>query len=122
MDDEYNTGIPNLIYNGCLAKEYDQELTRITWPHCDHRVLHEPGECSTCDEHASALQYIRKYWKINFTGHFNPEKLPCPADLARGAGSEYWSGNRPDGVNPEQRREDNQDRFNNLEIDNDTNS
>lgn len=59
------------------------------FPHCDPRVLHKPGECSTCDEHAADLQELRKVWGINFTNHHelhdehNIIMLPCPAEVAR---------------------------------------
>jgi hypothetical protein len=66
----------------------------ITFPHCDARIVHAPGECSYCDE--SGLQYVRENWGINFTGHNDEDKLPCPADLARSKESlNSWGGNRP---------------------------
>lgn len=70
----------------------------VTFPHCDARVLHAPGECEVCDQ-APDLQEARKAWGIAFSGHARPEGgLPCPADAARPAGTERdhqrWWGNR----------------------------
>ena len=36
-------------------------------PHCDPRVLHEPGKCMHCDNFPS-WQELRQLWNINFTG------------------------------------------------------
>ena len=69
----------------------------MTFPHCDARILHAPGECDVCDEYSSDLQEVRKVWNIAFTGH-KPEGIqtPCPADLARGPESyNQWGGNVP---------------------------
>lgn len=68
---------------------------RRTYPHCDPRVLHSPGECVFCDDHAADLQAERIAKGINFTGHFDEDKEPCPAWVARGAGSQVWGGNIP---------------------------
>lgn len=75
----------------------------MSFPHCDARVLHAPGECKFCDE--SGLQDVRRAWGIAFSGH-KPEvdeygrlEMTCPADLARPAGSSsdyrQWGGNVP---------------------------
>lgn len=75
----------------------------MTFPHCDQRILHEPrgtvanGTCTFCDKH-SEWQELRVAWGINFTGQTDPDKLPCPADFARGDTHQNWPGNRPDGV------------------------
>lgn len=59
------------------------------FPHCDGRVVHKPGECAVCDEHAGGLQYLRQMWGINYTGHHKTVDsngivmLPCPAEIAR---------------------------------------
>lgn len=64
-----------------------------TWPHCDQRVLHAPGECEYCDKHGE-LQAVRESWGINFTGHHDPEKYLCPAEDARSLSViERWGGN-----------------------------
>ena len=68
-------------------------------PHCDSRVLHEPGNCEYCDRHPD-WQALREAWGISFTGRPpGPGMLPCPADAARPAGSgadhRRWAGNKP---------------------------
>ena len=65
------------------------------YPHCDPRVLHAPGECEFCDLHPVA-QTNRTTAGVNFTGHSDPLKLLCPADVARGFKRAHdWPGNRP---------------------------
>lgn len=66
-----------------------------TYPHCDPRVLHSPGQCIYCDEHKD-WQEKRIADKVNFTGQ-NFEGLSlCPADRARGIGlAHQWEGNQP---------------------------
>lgn len=69
--------------------------TRPSFPHCDSRILHAPGECRFCDQDPHA-QTLRQAWGIAFTGHPAPDGgLPCPADHARGDGHKAWGGNRP---------------------------
>jgi hypothetical protein len=70
------------------------------FPHCDHRIVHKPGECVYCDEYASMLQYIRQMWNINFTNYHIVETsegtamLPCPAEVARPLEVlNMWGGN-----------------------------
>ena len=70
------------------------------FPHCDHRIVHKPGECEICDEYAPLLQYIRQIWGINFTGEHviqndhGTAMLPCPAEVARPyAVLNAWHGN-----------------------------
>jgi len=70
------------------------------YPHCDARIVHKPGACVVCDEHASMLQEIRRIWGINFTGEHVIETengtpmLPCPAEVARPLDViNRWSGN-----------------------------
>jgi len=66
----------------------------ITFPHCDPRILHAPGECDFCDRHKE-WQYLRLTWGIAFTGYTPDEnELPCPADNARGDGHKAWRGNQ----------------------------
>lgn len=71
----------------------------MSFPHCDQRILHAPGECEFCDRYPE-WQALRLAWEIAFTGH-DPtgEQLPCPADNARPEWSESdhqrWPGNRP---------------------------
>jgi hypothetical protein len=65
-----------------------------TYPHCDARVLHAPGECEYCDEFASDLQEQRIDQRINFTGHDDPDLLPDPATQARPVETiNRWGGN-----------------------------
>lgn len=63
-----------------------------SFPHCDARVLHAPGECAVCDLHVDD-QRQRISAGIAFTGHA-PKigEEPCPADLARPPGSSGWHG------------------------------
>jgi hypothetical protein len=63
----------------------------MQFPHCDARVLHQPGECEYCDKHPD-WQELRLLWDISFTGQTD-KALPCPADLARGDGHLQWGGN-----------------------------
>lgn len=68
--------------------------TGLQFPHCDHRILHAPGECSYCDLHKD-WQDLRIYWGIAFTGWTPDEnELPCPADHARGETHAKWPGNK----------------------------
>lgn len=68
---------------------------RVQFPHCDHRVLHEPGKCEYCDVHPD-WQQERADKKVNFTGISDPSKTTCPSDEARGLGGAHvWGGNRP---------------------------
>lgn len=65
----------------------------VCGPHCDSKVLHAPGECSVCDDFPYA-QKLRVMWNINFTGHSDLEKLPCPAEVVRGTDCQRWPGNQ----------------------------
>lgn len=56
----------------------------MTYPHCDARVLHAPGECAYCDEHPD-WQKLREVWGIAFTGH-----RPTESAVSHGA----WTGGR----------------------------
>jgi hypothetical protein len=80
-------------------------------PHCDQRILHEPGACWSCDLYPD-WQALRVKWGIAFTGHRPEEErlgpvaeimavrrqLPCPADFNRPADSpsdhRNWPNNR----------------------------
>lgn len=65
------------------------------FPHCDQRILHAPGECEYCDNHAE-WQALRLAWGVAFTGYEPDEskhELPCPADHARGDKHKLWGGN-----------------------------
>ena len=75
-------------------------MNESRYPHCDDRILHAPGECEFCDMHPD-YQEARVLAGINFTGHNDPDKRPCPADKARGPQSyNRWGGNiaRPPGA------------------------
>lgn len=67
-----------------------------TYPHCDSRVLHAPGECEYCDRYAADLQAQRIDQRINFTGYEDPDLLPDPATQARPVETiNKWGGNVP---------------------------
>lgn len=71
-----------------------QQETRKCGPHCDSDVLHAPGECKYCDKFADSLQSMRITLGINFTGHNDPNKLTCPAELRRSKQKiDRWHGN-----------------------------
>lgn len=75
-----------------MRKRWDE---RGTFPHCDHRVLHSPGTCEVCDEHAADLQAERKRLGIPFTDEL-PDDAPLLGLVGRTAGSSRkWGGNRP---------------------------
>ena len=62
-------------------------------PHCDSDVLHAPGECEFCD-HYSKRQAQRVADGINFTGHRDASKKPCPSEERRPLELiERWGGN-----------------------------
>lgn len=66
-----------------------------TAPHCDGDVLHAPSECQYCDEFPDR-QAQRVKDKVNFTGHHDPSKKPCPAEVRRDLDTiNKWPGNRP---------------------------
>jgi hypothetical protein len=72
-----------------------------TFPHCDHRLLHSPGNCTYCDAHPE-WQALRIVLGINFTGETDPEKLPCPGAMTRSAERAHqWGGNRPQAEPPQ---------------------
>jgi len=79
-----------------------------SYPHCDPRVLHAPGECEYCD-HYPEWQQERVENKVLFTndprnaelvdaflkvGRLEGEFVPCPGMLARGDAIKIWGGNR----------------------------
>jgi hypothetical protein len=67
------------------------------FPHCDSRILHEPGKCKYCDGHPD-WQELREAWGINFTGNTlkNPKLMPCPAETQRPIEAiNQWGGNVP---------------------------
>ena len=63
-------------------------------PHCNQRVLHAPEDnCLVCNGHPE-WQALRELWGINFTGHADPDKLPCPAEAQRSFEDiNRWQGN-----------------------------
>lgn len=68
---------------------------RAAFPHCDSSVLHAPGECQYCD-HYPDWQQARAVQGINFTGHHDPDKAPCPAERRRPVETiNRWYGNVP---------------------------
>jgi hypothetical protein len=81
------------------------EEGRAFAPHCDARILHEPGQCWACDLYPD-WQKLRELWDIAFTGHkpqdtglhgLHRQQLPCPADYNRPPDStsdhRQWGGN-----------------------------
>lgn len=76
-----------------------------TFPHCDQRILHAPGQCEYCDL-SPEMQEMRLAWGVCFTG-FQPDYVNtwvmCPADVARPTNSasdhRQWPGNTPEGYN-----------------------
>lgn len=66
-----------------------------TYPHCDSEVLHAPGECKYCDMYPDA-QAARQTGGINFTGHSDEDKAPCPSEVRRPLERiNRWGGNVP---------------------------
>jgi hypothetical protein len=67
------------------------------FPHCDTQILHAPGECEYCDRHPD-WQTMRRWWRINFTGHHDPLLAPCPSThLRTDEQRDSWPGNTPEG-------------------------
>lgn len=68
-------------------------------PHCDQRILHEPGSCWACDLYPD-WQKLRELWGIAFTGAPTSGDMPDPADYHRPPGSlsdhRQWPNNRAD--------------------------
>ena len=84
------------------------QYLNVSYPHCDPRVLHGPGECEYCDLH-SDWQAERAENKVLFTddprnavlinaflasGRLVGEFIPCPGMLARGDAIKIWGGNQ----------------------------
>lgn len=64
--------------------------------HCDSSVLHAPGECEFCDKYGKEWQDYRILARINFTGHHDEDKAPCPSEHFRSVETiNHWPGNRP---------------------------
>lgn len=90
------TDIPNMVFRKSTAPSPAPSIAQF--PHCDQAVLHAPGECSYCDSHPD-WQELREVWNINYTGHNDPQKTPCPAEARRPVGViNRWSGNVPTNV------------------------
>jgi len=67
-------------------------------PHCDSLILHKNGECDYCDVYPDR-QAQRIADGINFTGHKDPNKKPCPSEALRPAYIAHrWHGNRPTNI------------------------
>ena len=63
-------------------------------PHCDSFVLHAPGECKYCDDCPESQEY-RQSAGINFSGHRDPYKAPCPSTNSRSEETvNLWRGNK----------------------------
>jgi hypothetical protein len=88
----------------------DQEQQNsLTFPHCDSKVLHRPGECRFCDARPD-WQELRRVWGIAYTGHseettpgwdhdgnlVEKPKIPCPSEWDRPVERIHaWYGNVP---------------------------
>lgn len=79
-----------------VAFDYEQPVEngyKMPMAHCDQMILHAPGECQYCDRYPEA-QELRKWWRINFTGHEDPDLAPCPSTHKRsGELRDRWPGN-----------------------------
>lgn len=63
--------------------------------HCDPTVVHAPGECEYCDLYPYR-QALMDLWRVNFTGHSDPDRLPSLAEQRRPLDRiEHWPGNVP---------------------------
>lgn len=70
------------------------EVNKMILPHCDSSLLHAPGECIFCDKYPEMQEY-RKYARINFSGHDDSKKAPCPSTHFRNEETiNKWRGNR----------------------------
>lgn len=68
-------------------------MDRAAFPHCDSQVLHAPGECRYCDKYPEA-QALRIRARVNFTGHYDEDKVICPAERRRTLPTiNRWYGN-----------------------------
>mgnify|MGYP000980232050 FL=1 len=86
---------PSHVIDGCPAPNAKPLDTIRQFPHCDPLVLHAPGDCEFCDRHPE-WQQLRQMWKINFTGQYEPDRQPCPAEDKRDLVTiEQWGGNIP---------------------------
>lgn len=67
--------------------------------HCDPSILHAPGECEFCDKYGKPWQEYRELARINFTGHTDDDKAPCPSTHFRPAEVAHrWPGNQPQAI------------------------
>lgn len=80
--------------------DYDQPEEngfKMPMAHCDQTILHAPGECQFCDHYPEA-QALRQWWRINFTGHNDDDKAPCPSTYFRtDEARDAWPGNTTGG-------------------------
>lgn len=69
-------------------------MDEAKFPHCDELVLHGKSECVYCDMHPKEQQK-RIDRNVNFTGHEDANKAPCPSTLRRPLSNiNKWQGNR----------------------------
>lgn len=77
----------------------DTKVNGASFPHCDPRILHTPGNCTICDGFVCS-QEARIAMKVAFTDTpprvvLAQKLMPCPAITARGPDSvNHWPGNR----------------------------
>lgn len=77
-------------HDGPCAAEPDRAYA----PHCDSSILHAPGECQHCDTYPD-WQQARETQRINFTGHMESGKSPCPSVWFRDPLTrDLWGGNQ----------------------------
>lgn len=77
---------------------------KIDLIHCDGRILHAPKECLYCDKYPER-QALREMWGINFTGHYDTDKIICPSEQRRPLEIiNQWHGNVP--ITAEQQKKD----------------
>lgn len=108
-DDEAQDGkVPGTSGQELVAARELLERERAYAPHCDPRILHEPGICWACDLYPD-WQQLRQKWGIVFTGQdpltgVASKQLPCPADYNRPPGSKsdhrLWGPNQAGGKRP----------------------
>lgn len=108
-EDPQDGKVPGTAGHDLAAARELLERHRAFAPHCDQRILHEPGACWACDLYPD-WQALRKKWGICFTGQ-SPmtgglawKELPCPADFNRPPDSKsdhrQWGPNQAQGERP----------------------
>lgn len=84
-------------YEAAIVRESEKLPNDFaTFPHCDHLVLHAPGECAYCDEYPN-YQRVRRTFQIAFTNQEPAgNEFTCPAEVRRPRKIvNAWGGNIP---------------------------